>query len=169
MVLHVRHRSKSSNLITSRTGSLLILPQAKQQLPELLLASSTRTAFSTLTTQINQLCNSLPAGTAGTRIFSLLKEFVSLATSLRNALFLLGVVVLVEVVDVLLGGLYGLLLLGFGFLGAVLEGQIAAFAPLLDNFGLFFLGDVGLVGGLVGGGCAGDGAAWGYTLSSFSS
>lgn len=161
MILHFHD---PPHLIASCTRSLLILLQTKQQLPEPLLASTSRTTLRALPAQVDQFRNALPAGATGTRIFPLGEELLGLAAGLRNALLLLGVVVLVEVVDVLLGGLDGLLLLQVGLLGAVLQGEIAALAPLRNDFGLFFVGGVGLVGGLVGGRRAGDSAAWSNAL-----
>ena len=161
--LHRRpsHRSRPHDLsITRSTRSLLILPQTHQQLSKLCLITTSRTSSRPLATQIHQLGNALPARTTSRRVLPILQELLSITSSLCNGLLLLRIVVLVEVVDVLLGRLdcLVLLLLRAGF--PVLELQVAALTPLLDNFGLFFVvGAGGVVAGLEG-----DGAAWCYTL-----
>ena len=156
--------------IARSTRRLLILLQAHQQLPKLRLLTTTRTPTGPLPTQIHQLRNTLPARATSRRILPTLQELLGLAAGGGNALLLLGVVVLVEVVDVLLGCLDCLCLAlgGSGF--ALLQGEVPAFAPLLDYFGLFFfVGARGVVGWLLGleGVGVGDAAAWCYTLDVF--
>jgi len=168
----INHELKSSSVKTTlsiarSTRRLLILLQTHQQLPKFRLLTPTRTTSRTLPTQIHQLRNALPARSARSRILATLQELLGLAAGRSNALLLLGVVVLVEVVDVLLGGLDGFLFALGGSGLAVLQGEVAAFAPLLDYFGLFFVfGAGGVVGGLLGleGASVGDAAAWCYAL-----
>src|SRR5277367_5621245 len=133
----------SQPLVTSRARSLLILPQTHQQLPESLLSSTACATPRTLSTQIDQLRDSLPARTAGTSVLPVLQEVLSFTTGLRDHLLFLGIIVLVEVINVLLRSLDGLSLLLSRFLRAVLERQIASFAPLTDNLRF------GLVGGSI--------------------
>jgi hypothetical protein len=157
---HQSHHSQNDNSISGSAWSLLILPQTRQQLPKLRLITPRCTTSSTLPTQIDQFSNTLPASSTGARILPILQELLGIASRLCNSLLFLGIVVLVEVVDVLLGGFDGLVLLlqRAGF--PVLEREVAALAPLLDDFGLFFIVGAGrVVTGLVG-----DGAAWCYTL-----
>jgi hypothetical protein len=153
------------NLATSSTRSLLILPQAQQQLPKLLLSSSTRTTLNTLPTQINQLRNTLPGGSTRSSILPISQELLCVPMGLSDGFLLLRVVVLVEIIDVLLGVFNGFFLAGCRLLGAFLERELPAFAPLLDYFGLFFVGECrGGVVGLVGCRRACDGATWCYVL-----
>jgi hypothetical protein len=84
---------------------------------------------------------------------------------LSDGFLLLRVVVLVEIIDVLLGVFNGFFLAGCRLLGAFLERELPAFAPLLDYFGLFFVGECrGGVVGLVGCRRACNGATWCYVL-----
>ena len=163
-ILQVR-LSSLINLITSSTRSLIILPQRRQQLPELSLLRPTRTTLRTLPTQIHQLRNPFPACPTSRRILSLLQKLLRLTTRLRNRLLLLGIVVLVEIINVLPRSLDRLSLPLGRFLFAFLEAEISALAPLLDDFGLLFVFGAGMVAGLKGGGSACDGAAWCDALS----
>lgn len=134
-------RCRSVDILdAARTWSILILPQVQQQLPELLLASPTRTALRSLARQIHQFRDSLPARASRGRILPRVQELLGLTSSLRNRLLLLGVVVLVEIVNVLLGGLDGLLLLLLGLLFALRESQVAALAPFADYGWLLLVG-----------------------------
>jgi hypothetical protein len=149
-----------TTLITRSTRSLLILSQAHQQLPKLCLLTSGRTTLRALSTQVDQLANALPACATSSRILSVLKELLGITSRLGNGFLLLCVVVLVEVVNALLGSLDGLVLLLLGAGLSFLDLQIAAFAPLLDDLGFFFVvGAWCVVAGLEG-----DGAAWCYAL-----
>ncbi len=144
-----------STLVASSTRRLLILPQTHQQIPESRLLTTTRTTSRALSTQINQLGDTLPRGSSSRSILSRLEKLICVTAGGGNSLLLLGIIVLVEVVDVLLRGLDGF---GFAFSGAgsaVLEGEVAAFAPGFDYFGLelFFGGRVGgTIAGLKGSG-----------------
>ena len=153
------------NLVASSARSLLILPQAQQQLPKLLLSSSTRTTLNALPTQINQLRNTLPGGSTRSSILPISQELLCITTGLSDGFLLLRVVVLVEIIDVLLGVFNGFFLTNGGLLGAFLEREVPALAPLFDYFGFFFVGECrGRVVGLVGCRRACDGAAWCYVL-----
>lgn len=151
--------SNRQHLDTASTWSILILSQIEQQFPKLLLSSPIRTALRALSRQINQLRDSLPASSSRGSILSALQELLSLPPRLRNRLLLLRVVVLIEIVDVLLRGLDGLLLLLLGFLFALGEGEVAAFAPFADYGWLFLVGLWGIVGV-----AASDRAAWSDVL-----
>ena len=140
-------RCRSVDILdAARTWSILILPQVQQQLPELLLASPARTALRSLARQIHQFCDSLPARASRGRILPRVQELFGLTSSLRNRLLLLRVVVLIEIVDVLLRRLDGLLLLLLGLLFALRKSQAAALAPFADYFWLFVVGLWGVVG-----------------------
>ena len=108
----------------------LILPQARQQLPEALLLRARRAAAGPLAAQVHQLRDALPARAAAARVLARGQELVGLAPRLRDRLVLLVVVVLVEVVDGLLGGLDRFFFLLGGCVGAMLEREVPALAPL---------------------------------------
>lgn len=147
--------STCQHLDTASTWSFLILSQVEQQLSELLLSSPTRSTLRALSREINQLRDSLPASSSRRSILSALQELLSLPPRLRNRLLLLRVIVLIEIIDVLLRGLDSLLLLLFGLLFALGQGEVAAFAPFADYGWLLLVGLWGVVG--VG---ASDCAAW---------
>ena len=153
-------KESKRHLDATSTRSILILPQVKQQLSELLFSSPTCTTLRPLPTQIHQLCNSLPGRSSRRRILSRVQKLLRLTSSLRDGLLLLAVVVLVEIVNVLLCSLDGLLLLLFGLLLALGEGEVSALTPFANYFWLF-LGGWWLVGGWEAGG---DCAAWSDVL-----
>lgn len=93
-----------------------------------------------LSTDIHELGNALPAGTARNCVLSACQELLCLFAGLCDVLVLLVVVVLVEVVNVLLGVLDRLGLLLSELLGALGIGSISLFSPLLGDLGfLLFL------------------------------
>lgn len=140
-------RPAKVHLISSSTGCLFILLQTHQQLSELLLSSAISTASRALSAQINQFRNTLPAGSASRCVFPAGQKLLSFTTGLRNGLFFLGIIVLVEIINVLLGCLDGFLFLFLRALFAGLELKVSSFAPLGDYFGFFF---VSALGGVVG-------------------
>jgi hypothetical protein len=147
-----RQPSPSHNLITRRPRSLLILPQSHQQIPKLPLLTPARPALTPLPTQIHQLRNPLPARSTSRRILSSLQELFSITSRGRNRLFFLRIIVLVEIIDVLLCCFDGFLFAFFGAGFSLLEGEVTALAPLLDDGGFVFEGaGGGVVGWLVGG------------------
>ena len=173
-----------------RARRVLVLPQARQQLAEALLLGAGGAAARALAAQVDELGDALPAGAAAARVLARGQEGVGLAPRLRDRLVLLVVVVLVEVVDGRLRRLDRLGLLGGRGVGAVLQREVPALAPLpgsrtvlvsmssgeeeekeeggvLDNFGLLFRLGVGAVGGRGLGG-AGDAASRSDLLLSIS-
>lgn len=127
----------NSNARSSR--GLLILPQAQEHLAEPLLTRPGGAALDALPADVNQLGDAVPAGAAGHGVFPVLEELLGLAARLADALLLLGVVVLVEVVDVLPRLLHRLLALVRELLGALRDGSVPALPPLLDDLGLVLL------------------------------
>lgn len=116
--------------ISSRSRCLFILLQTDQQFPELLFARSARAPSRSLPAQIHQLGDALPACAAGRSILPAREELLCVLPGLRNGLVLSRVVIFVEVVDGGLGGFYGFSFFLGGDFFAVLEGEVAAFAPL---------------------------------------
>lgn len=153
-------RSNKEYLDATCAWSVLILSKVKQQLPELLLASSTGTSLDALSAEINKLRNALPAGTSGAGVLPVGQKLFSLAAGLGDRLLLLGVVVLVEIVDILLGSLDCLLLLLLRLPLSVLQGKISALTPFTDNFWLRLV-VLWTIGRWVR---AGDGSAWSNIL-----
>lgn len=109
---------------------MLILLQSDQQLPEPLLPSPRRSTFRTLAAEVHQLSNTLPACSSGRSVLPVGEKLLRFLASLGSSLFFLGVVVLVEVVDGLLGifDCFGLFL--FRNLSSVLQCCVSTFAPL---------------------------------------
>jgi hypothetical protein len=126
-------------LVAHSTRSLLILPEVRQHLTETLLAGSTSTALWSLSTNVNQLGDALPASATRDRILSVCQKLLRLFASLCDSLLLLGVVVLVEIIDVLLGFFDGLGLLGCELLSSLGIASIALLSPLLDDLGFLLL------------------------------
>lgn len=139
LVLCVSLRSPA-DLNPRRAGRLLVLPQIDQQLPELRLPRSRRTTARSLSCEIHELRDTIPARAPGRGVLPVLEELLGLAPGLRHRLLFLVVVVVVEVVDGAVRGFDGLGFLVGADLVAVLEGEIAALAPLADDFGFFFVG-----------------------------
>jgi hypothetical protein len=92
-----------SLLQTSRTRSLLILPQADQELSEALFSTGSSTALNALATQINQLSNTLPACATSSCVIPVGQKLISLLPRLLNILVSLVIVALVEIVNGLTG------------------------------------------------------------------
>lgn len=142
-VLHLTCRNPSHTpLNTSRTRSLLILFQPNQQLSESLLARPSSTTLRSLPAQINQLCNTLPAGSTRASILSLCQKLVGFTAGLCNGLLLLAVIVLVEIINCFLGCLDCLSLLLLRLFSPLGKTEIAALSPLGDyfRFGLVRIG-----------------------------
>jgi hypothetical protein len=111
---------------------MLVLAQAQQQLAEALLARAGRAAARALAAEVDEARHALPArGAAGSggRVVARSQKGVGLAARLRDALLLLGVVVLVEVVDGSLRGLDRLGLAARRQLVARADGGVTPLAP----------------------------------------
>ena len=99
--------------IASSTRRLLVLPQIKQQLPELLFSGSACTAFHTLTTQVHQFGDTVPACASSGGVLAICQELLSVFAGLCNVfLGLLGVAG-IKVVQALPRRFYCLFLFGF--------------------------------------------------------
>jgi hypothetical protein len=134
-------RSRSTRLfillVSSCARCLLVFLQAEQELPEPRLFAARRTALGTLSAQIDQLGDALPACAARSGVIAICEKLLGLFLRLGNLLVFLVVVVLVEVVDVLLRLLDGVLLAVVGNLVAVLDLEVASLAPFPDDIGLW--------------------------------
>ena len=126
----------SRHLHPRSPGRLVVLLQARQQLPEALLARPRRPTLGAFPAEVHQLDDALPARAAGARVLAAGQEGLGLAARLRDRPLLLGVVVFVEVVDGALRGLDRFFLLGHRRVGAVRECEVAAFAPFPAMRGL---------------------------------
>lgn len=91
------------NLDSADTRCVLVLPQIKQHFAETLFARSASTTPGALAGDINQLGNTLPAGTTCGGILPVGKELLSIGARLTAKLVGLVVVGNVEVVNVLAG------------------------------------------------------------------
>ena len=126
-MLHLQHINSLSH--APGTRSFLVLFQFNQQLSEPLLPGPSSTAFTALAAEVDQLGNSLPASSTSACVLPVGHEFFCFLARLSDLLVLLGVVVFVEVIDGCLGSFDRLFLfLSRGF-GAMLKGEVAAFAP----------------------------------------
>lgn len=132
-------RRYSGRSVPRRTRSLLILSEAQQHLSEAFLTGARSTALRSLTTNINDFSNAIPAGTTGHGILSAGHKFLGLLSRLGDALLLLGVVILVEVVDVLLGLLDSLLSLSCVLFRSLGNLVVPTIAPLLDDIRLLLV------------------------------
>lgn len=108
------HSKGLKGLVPPSPRRLLILPQPHQHLPKALLPRPTRSTLRTLPAKIHQLRNTLPACPARTRILPLIQILLGFFAGFGDRLVLFGVVVVVEVVDVLLGLCDGVGLFGGG-------------------------------------------------------
>lgn len=162
--------STTSQSVARSARRLLILPQAKEELPKLSLTSALRAPTLALTRKIDQLPDSFPAGSTTSRVLPVLEELVGLLARLRHLLVALVVVVVVEVVDGLLRRFDRL---GFAcprHFVPVCDGHVATLAPFADDFGLGLFGLLLAAEGrlglrwVVGERVACDGAAGGYGL-----
>ena len=130
-------RSRCS--VASRTRGLLVFSEADEHLTETLLARASGAALAALSTHVDQFCDPLPAGSARDGVLAAVEELLGVLSRLADCLLFLGVVVVVEVVNVFLGLLDGLcallgeLLCPLGVLG------ISLCPPLLDDVWLLLL------------------------------
>lgn len=136
-------------LVACCARSLFILPQPCQHFAETLLSRARGTALSSLASDIDQLRNAVPAGSAGNGILAIGQELLSFLASLGNALLLFGVVILVKVIDVLLRLLDSLLALGGELLLSLFDLSIAPLSPLLDDLWLLLVLCGRLIAGVV--------------------
>lgn len=125
--------SGESFSVARSTRRLLVLSQAREQLTEAFLARTRCSTLAALATDVHQLGNAIPARAARDSVLPVSQELLGLLSSLRNALLLLVVVVLVEVVDVLLSFLDCVFSLGRVLLGSLRDLPIPALPPLLDD------------------------------------
>lgn len=125
-----------SILITAGAGGILILAKVEQQLSELGLCRTLSTTRAALSTEIDELGDSVPAGTSSSSVLSRLEEFLGFLAGLRDGLVLLVVVVLIEIVDRLVGGFDGFFLLVLRDLVSVLDSHVSTLAPFADDVGL---------------------------------
>lgn len=125
------------------TWSLLVLAQTGQQLAEALLARARSTALCALPTDVHDLGNALPAGTARGRVLAGGQELLGILAGRGNLLLLLVVVVLVEVVDVALCLGDRLFALSRELLCPLGVARIALLSPLLDYLWLLLLLGIG--------------------------
>lgn len=138
-----------AHLIACGARGLLVFLQAREHLTEALLTGSRSATLGAFAADIHEFGDAIPAGASGNRIFSVREELLSLLAGLSDALVLLAVVVLVEVIDVLLRLLDCLFPLSSKLLRSLGDLCIAVRSPFLDDLGLLFVLGVGLVAGVV--------------------
>ena len=126
-------------LVSRSTRGLLVLPQAGEQFAEALLPGAAGAALLALAADVDELGNAFPAGAARGGVVAAGEELLLLLAGLGDHLLLLGVVVLVEVVDVLLGLLDRLGLLLGELLRALRVVRVPLLAPLLNHLRLLLV------------------------------